>query len=90
MFDIVAAEGDTTVIPCLATNPDMKDLNLQKCDGQSLPNSLRYSASLETGVAVEKVRKEFEGCYICVATLEGVTVKSGRYQLTVRLGEKKK
>nr|Q8JFR5.2 RecName: Full=Mast/stem cell growth factor receptor kita; Short=SCFR; AltName: Full=Tyrosine-protein kinase Kit; Flags: Precursor [Danio rerio]CAI11666.1 kit receptor [Danio rerio] len=85
VFDIVAAEGDTTVIPCLATDPDMKNLNLQKCDGQPLPNSLRYSASLETGVSVEKVRKEFEGCYVCVGTLDAATVKSGRYQLTVRL-----
>uniref|UniRef100_A0A8C2DAM0 receptor protein-tyrosine kinase n=1 Tax=Cyprinus carpio TaxID=7962 RepID=A0A8C2DAM0_CYPCA len=74
-----------TTLPCLATDPRMTDLNLQKCDGQPLPNSLRYSASIETGITLEDVRKDFEGCYVCVGTLEGNTVKSGQYQLNVRL-----
>lgn len=90
MFDIVAGEGDTATIPCLATDPNITELHLQKCDGQPLHNSLRYSSSIETGVVLEDVRKDFEGCYICVGTLEGATVKSGQYQLNVRLGEKKK
>ncbi|XP_016311720.1 mast/stem cell growth factor receptor kita isoform X2 [Sinocyclocheilus anshuiensis] len=85
MFDFVAGEGETTTIPCLATDPHMTDLHLQKCDGQSLPNSLRYSSSIETGITLEDVRKDFEGCYVCVGTLEGNTVKSGQYQLNVRL-----
>ncbi|TRY94940.1 hypothetical protein DNTS_013091, partial [Danionella cerebrum] len=85
VFDIVVGEGDNTLIPCLATDPSLTDLRLEKCDGQSLPNSLRYSASLETGVAVENVRKAYEGCYVCIGTLQGTAVKSGEYQLTVRL-----
>uniref|UniRef100_A0A8C1WZ70 receptor protein-tyrosine kinase n=1 Tax=Cyprinus carpio TaxID=7962 RepID=A0A8C1WZ70_CYPCA len=86
VFDFVAGEGEMTTLPCLATDPRMTDLNLQKCDGQPLPNSLRYSASIETGITLEDVRKDFEGCYVCVGTLEGNTVKSGQYQLNVRLG----
>uniref|UniRef100_A0A671LUY6 Mast/stem cell growth factor receptor Kit n=1 Tax=Sinocyclocheilus anshuiensis TaxID=1608454 RepID=A0A671LUY6_9TELE len=85
MFDFVAGEGETTTLPCLATDPRMTDLHLQKCDGQPLPNSLRYSSSIETGITLEDVRKDFEGCYVCVGTLEGNTVKSGQYQLNVRL-----
>uniref|UniRef100_A0A8C1WXB2 receptor protein-tyrosine kinase n=1 Tax=Cyprinus carpio TaxID=7962 RepID=A0A8C1WXB2_CYPCA len=85
VFDFVAGEGEMTTLPCLATDPRMTDLNLQKCDGQPLPNSLRYSASIETGITLEDVRKDFEGCYVCVGTLEGNTVKSGQYQLNVRL-----
>uniref|UniRef100_A0A672QGI2 Mast/stem cell growth factor receptor Kit n=1 Tax=Sinocyclocheilus grahami TaxID=75366 RepID=A0A672QGI2_SINGR len=85
MFDFVAGEGETATIPCLATDPHMTDLHLQKCDGQSLPNSLRYSSSIETGITLEDVRKDFKGCYVCVGTLEGNTVKSGQYQLNVRL-----
>ncbi len=90
MFDFVAGEGEMTTLPCLATDPHMTDLHLQKCDGQPLPNSLRYSSSIETGITLEDVRKDFEGCYVCVGTLEGNTVKSGQYQLNVRLGEKEK
>lgn len=90
MFDIVAGEGDTAMIPCLATDPNMTDLHLEKCDGQPLPNNLRCSSSIETGVVLDAVRKDFEGCYVCVGTLEGATVKSGQYQLNVRLGEKKR
>uniref|UniRef100_A0A8C1ILU1 Mast/stem cell growth factor receptor Kit n=1 Tax=Cyprinus carpio TaxID=7962 RepID=A0A8C1ILU1_CYPCA len=67
MFDFVAGEGETTTIPCLATDPHMTDLHLQKCDGQSLPNSLQYSSSIETGITLEDVRKDFEGCYVCLA-----------------------
>ncbi|XP_051951306.1 mast/stem cell growth factor receptor kita isoform X4 [Xyrauchen texanus] len=85
VFDIVAGEADTATIPCLATDPSMSDLHLEKCDGRSLPDSLRYSTSIETGVALQDVRKHFEGCYVCVGTLAGVTVKSGEYQLNVRL-----
>uniref|UniRef100_A0A8C1HSM7 Mast/stem cell growth factor receptor Kit n=2 Tax=Cyprinus carpio TaxID=7962 RepID=A0A8C1HSM7_CYPCA len=85
MFDFVAGEGETTTIPCLATDPHMTDLHLQKCDGQSLPNSLQYSSSIETGITLEDVRKDFEGCYVCVGTLEGNTVRSRQYQLNVRL-----
>uniref|UniRef100_A0A8C1RQD6 receptor protein-tyrosine kinase n=1 Tax=Cyprinus carpio TaxID=7962 RepID=A0A8C1RQD6_CYPCA len=76
---------EMTTLPCLATDPRITDLHLQKCDGQPLPNSLRYSASIETGITLEDVRKDFEGCYVCVGTLEGNTVKSGQYQLNVRL-----
>uniref|UniRef100_A0A672LWH4 Mast/stem cell growth factor receptor Kit n=1 Tax=Sinocyclocheilus grahami TaxID=75366 RepID=A0A672LWH4_SINGR len=85
MFDFVVGEGETTTLPCLATDPRMTDLHLQKCDGQPLPNTLRYSSSIETGITLEDVRKDFEGCYVCVGTLEGNTVKSGLYQLNVRL-----
>ncbi len=66
MFDFVAGEGEMTTLPCLATDPHMTDLHLQKCDGQPLPNSLRYSSSIETGITFEDVRKDFEGCYVCV------------------------
>ncbi|XP_056620833.1 mast/stem cell growth factor receptor kita isoform X1 [Triplophysa dalaica] len=85
VFDIVAGEGETVTIPCLATDPNMQDLHLEKCDGQPLPDRLRYSSSTETGVALNNVRKDFEGCYVCVGTLQGATVKSGGYQLNVRL-----
>ncbi|KAA0708702.1 Mast/stem cell growth factor receptor kita [Triplophysa tibetana] len=85
VFDIVAGEGETVTIPCLATDPNMQDLHLEKCDGESLPDRLRYSSSIETGVALNNVRKDFEGCYVCVGTLQGATIKSGKYQLNVRL-----
>ncbi|XP_051954295.1 mast/stem cell growth factor receptor kita-like isoform X2 [Xyrauchen texanus] len=85
VFDIVAREGDTATIPCLPTDSNMSELHLEKCDGRPLPNSLRYSSSTEMGVALEDVRKHFEGCYICVGTLAGATVKSGEYKLNVRL-----
>ncbi|XP_026146949.1 mast/stem cell growth factor receptor kita isoform X1 [Carassius auratus] len=85
VFDFVAGQGEMITLPCLATDPRMTDLHLQKCDGQPLPNNLRYSSSIETGITLEDVRKDFEGCYICVGTLEGNTVKSGQYQLNVRL-----
>ncbi|XP_065113226.1 mast/stem cell growth factor receptor kita isoform X2 [Paramisgurnus dabryanus] len=83
--DIVAGEGDMVTIPCLPTDPNMADLHLEKCNGQPLPDSLRYSSSVEMGVTLNNVRKDFAGCYICVGTLEGATVKSGEYQLNVRL-----
>nr|XP_055041344.1 mast/stem cell growth factor receptor kita isoform X2 [Misgurnus anguillicaudatus] len=85
VFDIVAGEGDMVTIPCLPTDPNMADLHLEKCSGQPLPDSLRYSSSIEMGVTLNNVRKDFAGCYICVGTLEGATVKSGQYQLNVRL-----
>ncbi|XP_030627009.1 mast/stem cell growth factor receptor kita [Chanos chanos] len=85
VFDIMAGPGESVSIPCLATDPAIKDLHLETCEGHQFPDRLRYSASTETGITIINIQKDFEGCYICSGILRGETVKSPNYQLTVRL-----
>uniref|UniRef100_A0A8B9RJX0 receptor protein-tyrosine kinase n=1 Tax=Astyanax mexicanus TaxID=7994 RepID=A0A8B9RJX0_ASTMX len=83
--DIMAGAGDVASIPCLATDPSMTDLRLETCNNLPLPAGMRYTASTETGVSVSSTQPAYEGCYVCVGTLNGNTVKSVEYQLSVRL-----
>uniref|UniRef100_A0A8B9RK76 receptor protein-tyrosine kinase n=1 Tax=Astyanax mexicanus TaxID=7994 RepID=A0A8B9RK76_ASTMX len=81
--DIMAGAGDVASIPCLATDPSMTDLRLETCNNLPLPAGMRYTASTETGVSVSSTQPAYEGCYVCVGTLNGNTVKSVEYQLSV-------
>ncbi|XP_066532738.1 mast/stem cell growth factor receptor kita isoform X2 [Hoplias malabaricus] len=83
--DIMVAAGNITSIPCLATDPSMTDLRLKTCDRRPLPSEMRYTASTETGITVSNVQPDFEGCYICIGSLNGKEVTSVNYQLSVRL-----
>uniref|UniRef100_A0A8B9L8U5 receptor protein-tyrosine kinase n=1 Tax=Astyanax mexicanus TaxID=7994 RepID=A0A8B9L8U5_ASTMX len=80
--DIMAGAGDVASIPCLATDPSMTDLRLETCNNLPLPAGMRYTASTETGVSVSSTQPAYEGCYVCVGTLNGNTVKSVEYQLS--------
>ncbi|XP_076873227.1 mast/stem cell growth factor receptor kita isoform X2 [Brachyhypopomus gauderio] len=82
--DIVAGSGAIASIPCLATDPSLADLRLETCEGHPLPAGMRYTASTVTGVAVANVRLTYEGCYICMGSLNGKTVQSTEYKLNVR------
>ncbi|XP_060773368.1 mast/stem cell growth factor receptor kita isoform X3 [Neoarius graeffei] len=83
--DIMAGAGETTSIPCLATDPRMVDLHLETCDGRPLPTGMRYSASTETGISMVNVQPTFKGCYVCVGILGEKMARSREYKLSVRL-----
>ncbi|KAJ7986488.1 hypothetical protein DPEC_G00340400 [Dallia pectoralis] len=85
VFSLLARVGDSATIPCLATDPAMINLRLEPCNGGALPADLQYTASLERGIVIDGTVKAFAGCYICSGTLDGVLVKSHRYDLAVRL-----
>ncbi|XP_046692281.1 mast/stem cell growth factor receptor kita isoform X2 [Silurus meridionalis] len=81
--DIMAKEGDTALIPCIATDPKMASLQLKTCDGQSLPTRLRYTANTETGISLLNVQISYKGCYICSGKLGEKTALSREYMLNV-------
>uniref|UniRef100_A0A8B9LD46 receptor protein-tyrosine kinase n=1 Tax=Astyanax mexicanus TaxID=7994 RepID=A0A8B9LD46_ASTMX len=76
--DIMAGAGDVASIPCLATDPSMTDLRLETCNNLPLPAGMRYTASTETGVSVSSTQPAYEGCYVCVGTLNGNTQYSSQ------------
>ncbi|XP_026880257.2 mast/stem cell growth factor receptor kita isoform X2 [Electrophorus electricus] len=82
--DIMAGSDAPAYIPCLATDPNLTDLRLERCDGRPLPAGMRYTASTATGMAIADVRLAYEGCYVCMATLNGKPVHSAQYKLSVR------
>lgn len=84
---ILVRAGENYTIPCLATDPNVTHLALETCDGQPLPPSMRYSGDLQQGIVIYNVKKQFEGCYVCVGQLAGAKVTSGQYTVDVRLGE---
>lgn len=84
---ILVRAGDNCTIPCLVTDPEVNLLALETCDGQSLPLGMSYHSNLQRGVIISNVRKEYEGCYICVGQLGGHRVTSAQYTVDVRLGK---
>lgn len=84
---ILVRAGENCTIPCLVTDPDVTLLALETCDGRPLPPGVRYQGNPQRGVVITNVRKEFEGCYVCVGQLGGVKVASGQYTVDVRLGK---
>ncbi|KAI1887913.1 hypothetical protein AGOR_G00195380 [Albula goreensis] len=81
--DIVTKSGQSCVLPCLATDPELSALTLRTCEGHALPAGLSYSASLEHGVVISHVQKAYQGCYTCTGRLGGATVTSNQYRVTV-------
>lgn len=84
---ILVRAGENCIIPCLVTDPEVRNLTLEMCDKQPLPSGLRYRSNLQQGIVISNARKEYEGCYVCVGRLDGRTFKSIQYTVDVRLGE---
>ena len=88
MSALLVAVGHSVTFPCLATDPDVSEVRLETCSGSPLPSGMHYEASLERGVVLESVQQGFQGCYRCAGRLNGEEVKSGEYELDIRLGRK--
>ncbi|XP_029905736.1 mast/stem cell growth factor receptor kita isoform X2 [Myripristis murdjan] len=84
VFNILARVGDSASIACLATDPGLVELRLEKCNGGALASGLQYEASLEKGIVILNTEKAYEGCYVCTGRLGETYVKSHHYDLTVR------
>uniref|UniRef100_A0A8C9YZG6 receptor protein-tyrosine kinase n=1 Tax=Sander lucioperca TaxID=283035 RepID=A0A8C9YZG6_SANLU len=84
--NILVRSGENCTIPCLVTDPDVTLMALESCDGQPLPSSMSYRSNLQQGVIISNVRKEYDGCFVCVGQLAGVKVTSSQYTVDVRLG----
>uniref|UniRef100_UPI003AADF654 KIT proto-oncogene, receptor tyrosine kinase b isoform X1 n=1 Tax=Centroberyx gerrardi TaxID=166262 RepID=UPI003AADF654 len=82
---ILVRAGENCTIPCLVTDPEVTLLALETCDGRPLPSSMSYRSNPQRGVIISGARKEYEGCYVCVGRLGGVTVTSSQYTVDVRL-----
>ncbi|XP_044045595.1 KIT proto-oncogene, receptor tyrosine kinase b isoform X2 [Siniperca chuatsi] len=82
---ILVRAGGNCTIPCLVTDPEVTLLALDTCDGRPLPSGMSYHSNLQRGVIISNVRKEYEGCYVCVGQLGGVKVASNQYTVDVRL-----
>ncbi|XP_049901281.1 KIT proto-oncogene, receptor tyrosine kinase b isoform X3 [Epinephelus moara] len=82
---ILVRAGENCTIPCLVTDPEVTLLALETCDGQPLPSGMSYRSNLQRGVIISNVRKEYEGCFVCVGQLGGVKVTSSQYTVDVRL-----
>ncbi|KAF3687595.1 Mast/stem cell growth factor receptor kita [Channa argus] len=82
---ILVRAGENCTIPCIVTDPEITLLALQTCDGRPLPFNMTYHSSLQRGVVISNMRKEYEGCYICVGQLSGIKVASIKYTVDVRL-----
>ncbi|KAM9362596.1 KIT proto-oncogene, receptor tyrosine kinase b [Symphorus nematophorus] len=82
---ILVRAAENCTIPCLVTDPEVTLLALETCDGGPLPSGMSYHSNLQRGVIISDVRKEYEGCYVCVGQLDGVKVMSSQYTVDVRL-----
>uniref|UniRef100_A0A8C4GSM8 receptor protein-tyrosine kinase n=1 Tax=Dicentrarchus labrax TaxID=13489 RepID=A0A8C4GSM8_DICLA len=85
MHDYSAGNSENCTIPCLVTDPEVNLLALETCDGRPLPSGMSYRSNPQRGVIIGNVRKEYEGCYVCVGLLGGVKVTSSQYTVDVRL-----
>ncbi|XP_029706084.1 KIT proto-oncogene, receptor tyrosine kinase b isoform X2 [Takifugu rubripes] len=83
--NILERAGENGVIPCLVTDPEVSRLTLETCDGRPLPSGMKYHGHLQRGVIISSVRKQYEGCYVCVAQLGGHVAASSPYTLDVLL-----
>lgn len=84
---ILERAGENCIIPCLVTDPEVSRLALETCDGRPLPSGMKYHSNLQRGVIINNVRKNYEGCYVCVGQLGGVKVVSSQYTVDVLLGK---
>uniref|UniRef100_A0A8C2YXM3 Platelet-derived growth factor receptor-like protein n=1 Tax=Cyclopterus lumpus TaxID=8103 RepID=A0A8C2YXM3_CYCLU len=84
---ILVREGENCTIPCLVTDPEVTLLALEACDGRPLPPGVSYHSDPQRGITIRSVRKEYEGCFVCVGQLAGVKVTSSQYTVDVRLGK---
>ncbi|XP_063075674.1 KIT proto-oncogene, receptor tyrosine kinase b [Engraulis encrasicolus] len=82
--DLLVREGDSCTVPCLATDPAVTDLRLHSCDGPPLPLGT-YTVKPQRGIVINKIRREQEGCYVCVGRLGELVVRSSQYNVEVRL-----
>ncbi|XP_008315263.1 KIT proto-oncogene, receptor tyrosine kinase b [Cynoglossus semilaevis] len=82
---ILVRAGENCTIPCLVTDPEVSLLALETCDGRPLPSDMSYHSNPQRGVVISDVRKEYEGCYVCVGRLQGLKVTSNQYTMDVRL-----
>lgn len=82
---ILVRAGENCTIPCLVTDPEVTLLALETCDGRPLPPGVSYHSNLQRGVTISNVRKEYEGCYVCVGRLHGGKVASSQYTVDVRM-----
>ncbi|XP_031727767.1 KIT proto-oncogene, receptor tyrosine kinase b isoform X1 [Anarrhichthys ocellatus] len=86
MVDVILVRaGENCTIPCLVTDPEVTFLDLETCDGRPLPPGMSYRSHLQRGVTISSVRKEYEGCFVCVGQLAGVKVTSSQYTVDVGL-----
>ncbi|KAF7203269.1 mast/stem cell growth factor receptor kita isoform X1 [Nothobranchius furzeri] len=83
VFKILTREGDTSPIPCLATDPNISNMSLETCSSGPLAPGLQYSANLQQGILIHNIKKSYEGCYVCTGMLKSQRVKSDSYDLTV-------
>uniref|UniRef100_A0A3Q3WP12 receptor protein-tyrosine kinase n=1 Tax=Mola mola TaxID=94237 RepID=A0A3Q3WP12_MOLML len=84
---ILERAGESCIIPCLVTDPQVSHLVLETCDGKHLPSGLKYHTNLQRGIIIINVRKEYEGCYVCTGQLGGVRVVSSQYTVDVLMPE---
>lgn len=84
---ILVRASENCTIPCLVTDPGVTLLALETCNGQPLPSGMSYHSNLQRGIDIINVKKEYEGCYVCVGRLGEVKVVSSQYTVDVRLGE---
>uniref|UniRef100_A0A8C7ZKH7 receptor protein-tyrosine kinase n=1 Tax=Oryzias sinensis TaxID=183150 RepID=A0A8C7ZKH7_9TELE len=82
---ILVRAGENCTIPCLVTDPEVRNMTLETCDKQPLPSGLSYRSNLQQGIIISNARKEYEGCYVCVGQLDRLTFRSIQYTVDVRL-----
>ncbi|XP_033985372.1 KIT proto-oncogene, receptor tyrosine kinase b isoform X1 [Trematomus bernacchii] len=82
---ILVREGENCTLPCLVTDPEVTLLALEMCDGGPLPSGMSYHSNHQRGVIISNVRKEYDGCFVCVGQLDGAKVTSIQYTVDVRL-----
>ncbi|XP_023811723.1 mast/stem cell growth factor receptor kita [Oryzias latipes] len=82
---ILVRAGENCTIPCLVTDPEVRNMALETCDKQPLPSGLSYRSNLQQGIIISNARKEYEGCYVCVGQLDRLTFRSIQYTVDVRL-----
>uniref|UniRef100_A0A672IR01 receptor protein-tyrosine kinase n=1 Tax=Salarias fasciatus TaxID=181472 RepID=A0A672IR01_SALFA len=87
VFNILAREGFTACITCLATDPSLENLRLETCSGRALPSGLKFTPELEQGIIIHNTQREYEGCYVCTGMLMKQRVRSQDYYLTVKPGK---
>ncbi|XP_050976360.1 KIT proto-oncogene, receptor tyrosine kinase b isoform X2 [Labeo rohita] len=84
MDGLLVREGEDGTLPCLVTDPAVKNLSLLTCTGSGLPAGLTYSVHPQRGITIKNVSRAFEGCYICAGEMDEKPVKSNPYSLSVR------
>ncbi|KAK2908735.1 hypothetical protein Q8A67_004572 [Cirrhinus molitorella] len=81
---LLVREREDGTLPCLVTDPAVKNLSLLTCTGSGLPAGLTYIAHPQRGITIKNVSRAFEGCYVCSGEIDEKPVKSNLYSLSVR------